>query len=324
MLEQLKNIFIPTMKNGFLPKGLGNKPLFWYGAGILMVKIAVISLILTLPATNLFSAISSQRLFNLINEARQEKNLTPLALNNKLATAAELKTEDMINKDYFEHTSPSGVTPWYWFKIAGYNFTYAGENLAMDFFETDAVFQTWMNSPSHRDNILNPDFKEIGIAVNEGKIQEHQTTLAVLTFGSQAASAQKLPPAVSPKTPTPNVIKSPEPTTPTPSVSAPSAPAESQIPLKTVSGALTPSPSLEISSSPVALVDTSGIESAPRVLGAFTSRLDEIVKSLYLYFTLFLIIALAVNIFVKIRIQHWATIATTSGLIILSGVLVFI
>ncbi len=313
------------MENDFLPKGLGNKPLFWYGAGILMIKIAVISLILILPSTSFFPAISSQRLLNLINEARQEKKLLPLALNNKLATAAELKTEDMLNKDYFEHTSPSGVTPWYWFKIAGYNFTYAGENLAMDFFETDAVFQAWMNSPSHRANILNPDFKEIGIAVNGGEIQEHQTTLAVLTFGSQAASAQKSPAAVAPsKTPAPIVIKSPEPTTPTPSVSAPSAPAESQIPLKTVSGALTPSPSPEISLSSVALVDTSGIESAPRVLGAFTSRLDEMVKSLYLYFTLFLIIALAVNIFVKIRIQHWATILATTSLIILSLILALV
>ena len=325
----MKNIFIPTAENGFLSKGLGAKPLFWYGAGILTVKIAVISLILTLPATNLFSAISSQRLLSLINETRQEKNLSPLTLNNKLATAAELKTEDMINKDYFEHTSPAGITPWYWFKIAGYNFQYAGENLAMDFFETDAVFQAWMNSSSHRANILSPNYQEIGIAVKAGEIQQHQTTLAVLTFGSQPGTAPKSPIAAAPsKMPIPGVTKTPEPTkkifTATPSAPAPNAPAQSQISLKTAAGALTPSPSPETSLSQVALVDTSHIVRAPRVLGVFTSRLDEMVKSLYLYFTLFLIIALAVNIFVKIRIQHWPTIFTTSALITLSVALVFI
>lgn len=339
----LKSIFIPQEKNNYLPPALSQGPLFWYSAGILILKIAVIFLVLTLSSTDFFSAINSQRLITLINGARQEKKLPPLILNSKLATAAELKTDDMLTKDYFEHTSPAGITPWHWFKIAGYNFEYAGENLAMDFFESDAVLRAWMNSPTHRDNILNPNYREIGIAVKEGEIEQHRTTLAVLTFGTQQIqkllTAQTPPKAqtikqsgVTPKTqpsaPTEKNINSGTPAPPTapstpvfkisPAIS-PFPPLQPQIALKTIAGASETSPLPS-----VALIDTSRIERAPRVLGALTSRLDEIAKSLYLYFTLFLIAALAINILVKIRIQRWATIFTTSSLIALSTLLIFV
>ncbi len=319
----LKSAFVPEEKNNFLPQILGRRPLFWYGVAILVVKIAVFSLILILPATNFFSAISSQRLLDLINGVRQEQNLSPLALNNKLTSAAELKTANMLDNNYFEHTSPTGVTPWHWFKLAGYNFAWAGENLAMDFFDTDKVFQAWMNSPAHRDNILNPRFQEIGIAVKEGEINQHFTTLAVLTFGSQQKSAQKSAVAAGPsKTPVSEPSKTPEPTkitTPIPSNPAPSAPMQSQIPLKVAGNTATPLP--EISSLPQTALNNARI---PRVLGIFTSQLEEILKSLYLYFTLFLIAALAINIFIKIRIQHWPTIFATTFLIILSGILIIL
>lgn len=339
---KLKEVFgvflVPEENNRFLPRGLESKYLFWYGAGLLVLKISVIALALILPSTHLFSDIATQDLLTLINQTRQEKSLSPLVLNNRLTGAATQKANDMIANDYFQHISPAGVTPWYWIKQAGYNFEYAGENLAMDFFETNDVFRAWMNSPSHRDNILNPNYQEIGIAVASGQVGERNTTLAVLDFGSQpvrqavaaaksqpsapAISSTKTTPALSPKiTPVsaPSLTNQITPTstaTPAPSVSS----AEKEIALKSVLTASTPEASVEPEQTPI----RRGAPATPKVLGVFVSRFDEMVKSLYLYFTLLLLVALAVNIFVKIRIQRWPTIVATTLIIALSAILIFI
>ena len=335
--KALEIFLVPEEANRFLPQGLESKYLFGYGAGLLILKIAVISLVLILPSTHLFSNISSQSLLSLINQVRQEKSLSPLTLNNQLSSAALLKADDMIANDYFEHISPTGVTPWYWMKKAGYNFDYAGENLAMDFFETNSVFQAWMNSPSHRDNILNPNYREIGIAVESGQMGERSTTLAVLDFGSQQSPktpAVSKSPSPSPPAATPKVSATPKPVAsvkPTPSISATtptstnmptpiSSPEESVLAMKSVLTAGTPEPTIEPD---VASVETK-ISASPRVLGVFVSRFDEMAKAIYLYFTLLLIMALGVNIFVKIRIQRWPTILATVLIIALSTALIFI
>jgi len=342
-------VFVPSEENCFLPSVLKSKYLFWYGAGLLTLKIALISLVLILPSTSFFSAITTDRLITLINQERQARNLSTLALNVGLNSVADLKVNDMLMQNYFDHTSPQGVTPWYWFKRIGYNYAFAGENLAMGFTDTETVFQAWMDSPTHRDNILNPNFQEMGLAVKSGQIQAHADTLAVLVFGKQQATATKTQIAQTPvktNTPTPaprgeqnelygatpkkTPVISAAPSVelrnmPSPSIAppgtispTPSASPE-QIELKTILGEQPQNPSADQSG---AAPDRIGY--APRVLGAFASKSDEIFKSLYLYFTLFLAIALGVNIFVKIRIQYWPTIVATTLIILLSSALVFI
>lgn len=336
IINRLKMFLVPEAKNDYLPQILRARPLFWYGVVILGLKIAVICLILFFPATDFFAAISSQRLLALINGVRQEKGLASLALNSQLTTAANLKATDMTANNYFEHTSPQGIAPWDWFRIVGYNFSWAGENLAMDFFESDAVFAAWMNSSSHRGNILNPNFREIGIAVKNGEIQERQTTFAVLVFGTPVPIKKLAPPATSPASsnlapqkssvPAKTLIPSATPAAsvlPTPQPAVLPAPAKTEIVLKSALSEISPAP--KISASPqIELADTSLIISPPHILGAFTSKIDETTKSLYLYTALFLITALAINILVKINIQHWGTIITTAFLIFLSGLLIFI
>ncbi|MDD2753819.1 MAG: CAP domain-containing protein [Candidatus Portnoybacteria bacterium] len=333
-------VFVPQKGNNFLPKALKSKYLFLYSASLLAVKIALISLVLILPATDFFSSITASRLVSLINQERQSRNLPALALNDSLNSAAGLKVNDMATQGYFEHTSPAGITPWFWFKQIGYNYVFAGENLAMGFTETDEVFAAWMNSPTHRANILNPNFREMGLAVGTGNIQNRQETLAVLEFGKQAAQqpaktriAQPVP---AKNTPAPSAPKSSPAASPKPAISSPSvsvAPAASpatvaavektsteQIDLKTILGAEPQAPK------GIARAVSPSVNAAyaPRVLGAFVSRSDEIFKSLYLYFTLFLAIALLVNIFVKMEIQYWTTIGATTFVILLSAVLIFI
>lgn len=329
-------VFVPNEKNCFLPQALRSQYLFWYGAGLLMIKIALVSLILVLPSTEIFSAITADRLISLINQARQVKNLSALTLNTSLNSVADLKVNDMLAKNYFDHTSPAGISPWYWFKQIGYNYLYAGENLAMGFTESDAVFQAWMNSPSHRDNILNPNYQEMGLAVKSGQIKDHSDTLAVLVFGKRQTSSPKksVAPTTPAKTPivksTPTVSAKPSnvpsptalKTTPLSSATSSNAPSRSPVALAEQTATFSSSPSIKPENNSMALAVK--IAYAPRVLGAFTSKSDEIFKSLYLYFTLFLAIALLVNIFVKIRIQHWPTIIATTLIIILSTTLTFI
>ncbi len=132
------------------------------------------------------AAVSTQAVLNLTNSTRTQSGLAPLTSNSQLAQAAVLKAQDMLAKDYFAHTSPEGLNSWHWFKKVGYNYKTAGENLAIDFVDSNSVFSAWMASPSHRANILDPDFAEIGIAIINGEFSGSNTTVVVQMFGAKA------------------------------------------------------------------------------------------------------------------------------------------
>jgi hypothetical protein len=129
----------------------------------------------------------------LTNQARAQKDLEPLAINGQLAKAALDKAKDMLRHDYFAHTSPQGVTPWDWFDKSGYDYKYAGENLAMGFINLTDQQQAWMNSTEHRQNILNPNYQDIGVAVVSGKINGAESMLTVEEFGAPFTAAGRIP-----------------------------------------------------------------------------------------------------------------------------------
>ncbi len=362
----LFTVFVPEKNNKYLSLALKPRLLFCYSSILLLVKIAVISFVLILPYSNFFSAITQDRLISLINQARQNNNLSSVSLNKTLNETADLKVNDMLTNNYFEHTSPSGITPWFWFKKAGYNYAYAGENLAIDFAQTDDVFSAWMASSAHRDNILNPNFNEIGLAVKNGLLQNHDATLAVLVFGKQIkkdnqptiAESQREAPKATPKTqvsptlsatPTvtpavPKILKQAIPTmkpTPIPVEQLLVNPSISTLPGTLPNQIIAEKSNIELKSIAGETTENSKINNedqakisnnlslaankwTPKVLGAFASKTDEVTKSLYLYFTLFLALALIVNIFVKIEIQYWPTILATTLVILLSSALIFI
>jgi uncharacterized protein YkwD len=126
-------------------------------------------------------------LADLANLSRGQEKAPTLIWNEDLARAAKLKAEDMLVKGYFAHQSPTGVTPWFWLKKVGYDFAYAGENLAVDFTESADVQTAWLNSPKHRENIMNPNFREVGIATIDGVFEGKQTTFVVEFFGTPLA-----------------------------------------------------------------------------------------------------------------------------------------
>ncbi len=135
-------------------------------------------------ATNQFASVVDAVLVDLTNTDRAAYNLGGLSVNDKLTAAAQAKANDMATKSYFAHTSPEGVDSWSWFKQARYDFQNAGENLAVDFSDSADVERAWMNSPSHRDNILNGKYTEVGIATAVGTYQGHSTTFVVTMFGT--------------------------------------------------------------------------------------------------------------------------------------------
>lgn len=136
--------------------------------------------------------ISVNSLFDLTNKKRTENGVLPVILNPVLSEAARQKGQDMIDKGYWAHTSPDGTTPWYWISKNGYSYLYAGENLARDFNDSDAVVNAWMASPSHRENLLNNKYRDIGFAVVNGKFQGYETTLVVQMFGTRQQSIAKV------------------------------------------------------------------------------------------------------------------------------------
>ena len=133
----------------------------------------------------LASEINAISVIGLVNKTRIENGLEPLARNEKLEAAAGDKAQDMIDNNYFAHTSPQGLTPWYWIEKSGYDYKYAGENLAMNFITAEDQQKAWMASATHKRNILDSHYQEIGVAVKEGVIDKKMTTIAVQEFGSR-------------------------------------------------------------------------------------------------------------------------------------------
>lgn len=130
------------------------------------------------------SNVSQQELIRLTNEKRLKAGLSPLQESLSLKGAAVAKASNMFEENYWAHFSPSGRDPWEFILGSGYKFTFAGENLAKNFQNSQDVVAAWIASPTHRDNILNPRYKDIGIAVVEGTLNGQKTTLVVQMFGT--------------------------------------------------------------------------------------------------------------------------------------------
>ncbi len=182
--KRLHHYFIPCQANNHKPHLIRHKALHIYSGLILAGKIFTLALLfITFPNPAEFSTITANRIIELTNKERTAAGLPVLMHSVILDNAALLKSQDMLVNNYFAHDSPAGITPWEWFKKAGYNYTYAGENLAMNFSEGEEAMNAWMNSPSHKANILNSNYDEIGIAVAVGKINGRETTIVVQHFG---------------------------------------------------------------------------------------------------------------------------------------------
>lgn len=107
------------------------------------------------------------KMVNLVNQERQSQGIRPLGVNPTLVQLARQKSQDMVNLNYFGHTSPTYGSPFDMMRKAGVAFTTGGENIA-GAATTESAHQSLMNSPGHRANILNPAFTQIGIGIASG------------------------------------------------------------------------------------------------------------------------------------------------------------
>jgi hypothetical protein len=184
--------FVPHKHNAYRPHFLRLKTV-GITAGIILalflVAVAADRIVIKSNSPQA-AAVIVATLVDLANSDRTQNNLPSLTVNPTLERVAQLKAADMAAKEYFSHDSPDGRDPWYWFTLAGYDFSYAGENLAVYFSDSTEVNTAWMNSPEHRANLLNSHFTEIGIAVVQGVYQGHQTTYVVQEFGTSPRVAK--------------------------------------------------------------------------------------------------------------------------------------
>lgn len=110
----------------------------------------------------------AQQVLALVNEERGKAGLKPLKMSEELRSIANLKSKDMAEKGYFDHTSPTYGSPFQMLQDFGVHYSSAGENIAAGQKTPQEVMNSWMNSSGHRANILNANFDTLGVGVYNG------------------------------------------------------------------------------------------------------------------------------------------------------------
>ena len=101
----------------------------------------------------------------LVNEHRVSIGLSPLAWDGRVAAVAQAHSQDMVDRSFFSHTNPDGLSPFDRLAAAGISYTWAGENIAYGYPTASSVLAAWLNSPGHRANIENPNFTHHGVGL---------------------------------------------------------------------------------------------------------------------------------------------------------------
>lgn len=303
MFNWLKMHFIPHEGNGHRPHILHEKNVhriigfvvFLEVFAFLIPSIAVIS---NADTGNILPSILSEQ----TNRERAQLNLSQLTVNPTLNKAAQEKADDMAANQYFAHTSPDGKTPWYWLAQVGYNYSYAGENLAINFTDAKDLTQAWMNSPTHRANITKTNYTQIGTGVAEGTYNGAPTIFVAQVFGEPALAnaaparaahppAEKVATAVSVAS-TPNILGAEKASAAAVSVPASSAPVPA------------PAPETQPAVTAAPVVASEGVI-APQHSNFFQRMIASPRNTMnILLFVILGIVALAVFLNIGIKISH--------------------
>ncbi len=161
--------------------------LFLLGAFMLIASVSFLS-----PPSEMYvKAFGTTDIISLTNQARELLGGAELKVNTKLTSAAQAKADDMAKQHFFAHVAPDGTMAWDYIKKAGYSYDVAGENLAVTNESAEVVIRSWMNSPSHRENIVNKDYQDIGIGIAPyGDYQGHKNTTVIVALYAKSSSIQ--------------------------------------------------------------------------------------------------------------------------------------
>lgn len=339
MKKTLKKYFVPHPENDHKPHILRERAVLGMVGVVVILFFASMAGSYAVKKIPSLANIQSAFLVDLANEDRAELGLKELAINDKLVSAAALKASDMADKSYFAHVSPEGKTPWYWIQQAGYSYIYAGENLAVNFDESQDVQNAWMNSPTHKANIINNRYTEIGISTAEGMYKGKKTMFVVQMFGSpkksvvlqeledtlttKVAEASEATPVAlaetkpsTPKGQVVEVVETPEPIAETQTATPVDIPSEQEDFMSFTNPEATPEElnQTEVSNENQHVVYTNWFE---RLLVSPSS----VVYHLYIALVALIVFSLILKIFIEIRLQHPKNIAYGLGL--LAIVLIF-
>jgi hypothetical protein len=188
--KHLRNLFLPHHNNNLRAKILHASSLSMIIALFCFIQAGINFTQFNRPdILGYATVIPVQSIVDGTNAERAKVGLRPLKINDKLSDAARRKAADMLAKDYWAHNSPDGTKPWFFITSSGYSYLHAGENLARDFSDSQSIVTAWMNSKTHRDNLLAARYQEIGVAVVDGWLSGHETTLVVQMFGTPQSAA---------------------------------------------------------------------------------------------------------------------------------------
>jgi len=148
--------------------------------GGFMLFLAIPSVI----AQGLQDTMTPEHILLLVNDARAQQNVPALVRSKTLDMIAQQKLESLLSDRYFAHTSPNGDDAWKWFERAGYDYLFAGENLAEGYETTQAQHRAWMASPRHKKNILDPRFTQTGIAIGTRHKEQGDERVVVNVFAT--------------------------------------------------------------------------------------------------------------------------------------------
>lgn len=161
--------------------------LFIMGRSVVNITIGVLPGVLGYA-----SQIDPAKVIEMTNSQRLGAGLETVKSNPELTQAALAKAADMFAHNYWAHVSPQGIEPWAFVSNAGYSYQHAGENLARDFSNPKDIVTAWMASPTHKKNLLDPRYKDIGVAVMDGYINGVETTIVVQMFGTPQTSVARI------------------------------------------------------------------------------------------------------------------------------------
>lgn len=192
MISWIKKYFIPHEGNDYRPYFLHGK-----NARTIVILLLLLELIVFIVPTLTFVGVFNNSnlatvipvvLTTLINEERTHGQLENLTVSPILDQAAQMKADDMAKKSYFAHTSPDGQTMWNLLDTVQYQYDYAGENLAINFTDSKDVVMAWMNSPTHRANIVKPSYREVGTGLATGIYEGKETLFVVQVYANPQTS----------------------------------------------------------------------------------------------------------------------------------------
>ncbi|MBI4253009.1 CAP domain-containing protein [Candidatus Uhrbacteria bacterium] len=188
MRATAKKYFIPHEENNYHPHILHAKRIVLYGGVGLLVKGIVMLVVFAVPLGAFMAedALEAQaiQIASLTNDLRAQNGAPPLSVSRALSSSSREKAHDMAGSQYFSHTGPDGKTLASWIRREGYDYEVVGENLAMGFFSAEQVVDAWRKSGTHYANLIDKDFKDIGVGAISGEYNGAQTIFVAQHFAA--------------------------------------------------------------------------------------------------------------------------------------------